>query len=152
MKDEKQTWYSHETRKKSGSALLMVALMLMSTQMYNFMEFDEVGFPKLLEAVAAVEGVHRIRYTSPHPQDVTEELLDVMASHESICNSIHFPLQSGSDRILKRMNRTYTKEHFNHQVDMMREKIPHIGISTDIIVGFPGETETDFQEIGRAHV
>ena len=115
-------------------------------QNVNSYQYDSVRFPQLLETVAAVEGVERIRYTSPHPQDVTEELLDVMASHASICNSIHFPLQSGSDRILKRMNRTYTRKHFIQQVDMMREKIPHIGISTDIIVGFPGETETDFQE------
>ena len=115
-------------------------------QNVNSYQYDSIRFPQLLEAVAAVEGVQRIRYTSPHPQDVTEELLDVMASNDSICNAIHFPLQSGSDRILKRMNRTYTKKHFIRQVDMMRETIPHIGISTDIIVGFPGETETDFQE------
>ena len=115
-------------------------------QNVNSYNFNTIKFPQLLESVAAIEGVQRIRYTSPHPQDVTEELLDVMESHDSICNSIHFPLQSGSNRILKRMNRTYTKDHFLRQVDMMREKIPHIGISTDIIVGFPGETEADFQE------
>ena len=115
-------------------------------QNVNSYQSTSIRFPQLLEAVAEVEGVQRIRYTSPHPQDVTEELLEVMASHNTICNSIHFPLQSGSDRILKRMNRTYTKDHFLRQVYMMREKIPHIGISTDIIVGFPGETEADFQE------
>ena len=115
-------------------------------QNVNSYNFNTIKFPQLLESVAAIEGVQRIRYTSPHPQDVTEELLDVMKSHDSICNSIHFPLQSGSNRILKRMNRTYTKDHFLRQVDMMREKIPHIGISTDIIVGFPGETEADFQD------
>ena len=115
-------------------------------QNVNSYNFNTIKFPQLLESVAAIEGVQRIRYTSPHPQDVTEELLDVMESHDSIWNSIHFPLQSGSNRILKRMNRTYTKDHFLRQVDMMREKIPHIGISTDIIVGFPGETEADFQD------
>ena len=115
-------------------------------QNVNSYQYDSIRFPQLLEAVAAVEGVQRIRYTSPHPQDVTEELLDVMASYDSICNAIHFPLQSGSDRILKRMNRTYTKKHFIRQVDMMRETIPHIGISTDIIVGFPGEKEEDFED------
>ena len=115
-------------------------------QNVNSYQYELIRFPQLLEAVAEVDGVQRIRYTSPHPQDVTEELLEVMESHDTICNSIHFPIQSGSDRILKRMNRTYTKDHFLRQVDMMREKIPHIGISTDIIVGFPGETEADFQE------
>tara|TARA_Y100000588_G_scaffold395307_1_gene522869 strand:- start:8115 stop:9416 length:1302 start_codon:yes stop_codon:yes gene_type:complete len=115
-------------------------------QNVNSYQFNSIGFTQLLEAVSEVKGVQRIRYTSPHPQDVTEELLDIMASRNNICNSIHFPLQSGSDRILKRMNRTYTQNHFLAQVTMMRDKIPHIGISTDIIVGFPGETETDFQE------
>ena len=115
-------------------------------QNVNSYQFNSIEFPQLLEAVSEVKGAQRIRYTSPHPQDVTEELLDIMASRKNICNSIHFPLQSGSDRILKRMNRTYTQNHFLAQVKMMRDKIPHIGISTDIIVGFPGETEADFQE------
>jgi len=115
-------------------------------QNVNSYQFNSIGFPQLLEAVSEVKGAQRIRYTSPHPQDVTEELLDIMASRKNICNSIHFPLQSGSDQILKRMNRTYTQNHFLAQVKMMRDKIPHIGISTDIIVGFPGETEADFQE------
>ena len=115
-------------------------------QNVNSYQFNSIEFPQLLEAVSEVKGAQRIRYTSPHPQDVTEELLDIMASRKNICNSIHFPLQSGSDQILKRMNRTYTQNHFLAQVKMMRDKIPHIGISTDIIVGFPGETEADFQE------
>jgi len=115
-------------------------------QNVNSYQFNSIEFPQLLEAVSEVKGAQRIRYTSPHPQDVTEELLDIMASRKNICDSIHFPLQSGSDRILKRMNRTYTQNHFLAQVKMMRDKIPHIGISTDIIVGFPGETEADFQE------
>ncbi len=115
-------------------------------QNVNSYNYDSVKFPELLKSVASVKGVKRIRYTSPHPQDVTEELLDVMSSFESICDSIHFPLQAGSDKVLKRMNRTYTKGHFLKQIDMIRNKIKHIGISTDIIVGFPGETEEDFQD------
>jgi tRNA-2-methylthio-N6-dimethylallyladenosine synthase len=115
-------------------------------QNVNSYRFESFEFWHLLEAVASIDGVERVRYTSPHPQDVTEELLDVMTAHDSICNSIHFPLQAGSDNILKRMNRTYTKKHFLKQIEMMRKKIPTIGISTDIIVGFPGESEMDFQE------
>lgn len=104
------------------------------------------GFPVLLEAVADIDGVKRIRYTSPHPQDINEELLDVMAAHDTICNYVHLPLQAGNNRILKRMNRTYSKEHFTELANLIRKKLPNVGISTDIIVGFPGETEAEFEE------
>ena len=102
------------------------------------------NFAKLLEHVAKVPGLRRIRYTSPHPQDISIELLDVMSKYDNICNSIHLPLQSGSDRILKRMNRTYTRKHFIDLATIIRKKLPNAGISTDIIVGFPGESEENF--------
>jgi tRNA-2-methylthio-N6-dimethylallyladenosine synthase len=102
------------------------------------------GFPELLTAVASVEGVKRIRYTSPHPQDIDDALLGVMRDYDNICNYIHLPLQAGSDRILKRMNRTYTQQDFLNLVDRIRLFIPDCSISTDIIVGFPGETEEEF--------
>jgi len=104
------------------------------------------GFPELLEAVSEIDGVKRIRYTSPHPQDINSELLDVMAKHENICNYVHLPLQAGNDRILKRMNRTYTKDHFIDLAHEIRNTLPNAGVSTDIIVGFPGETEQEFEE------
>ena len=103
-------------------------------------------FPELLKAVASVEGVKRVRYTSPHPQDIDDALLEVMRDHDNICNHIHLPLQAGSDRILKRMNRTYTQQEFLDLVDKIRVFIPDCSISTDIIVGFPGETEDEFLE------
>jgi tRNA-2-methylthio-N6-dimethylallyladenosine synthase len=103
-------------------------------------------FHHLLEAVAQVRGLKRIRYTSPHPQDMTDDLLNTMLTHENICNYVHFPLQSGSDRILKRMNRTYSRDHFIELAHRIREILPGVGISTDIIVGFPGETEFEFRE------
>tara|TARA_B110000467_G_scaffold164048_1_gene191817 strand:+ start:514 stop:1848 length:1335 start_codon:yes stop_codon:yes gene_type:complete len=103
-------------------------------------------FPELLKAVAKVEGVKRIRYTSPHPQDIDDALLEVMRDHSNICNYIHLPLQAGSDRILKRMNRTYTQQEFLDLVDKIYEYMPNCSISTDIIVGFPGETEDEFLE------
>jgi len=103
-------------------------------------------FPELLKAVAKIEGVKRIRYTSPHPQDIDDELLGVMRDHDNICNYIHLPLQAGSDRILKRMNRTYTQQEFLNLVDKIRKYMPDCSISTDIIVGFPGETEAEFLE------
>ena len=107
----------------------------------------EVGqFPKLLESIAAVPDVKRIRYTSPHPQDMDDKLLEVMRDNRNICNYIHLPLQAGSDRILQRMNRTYNQKEYLELVDKIRQYLPGCSISTDIIVGFPGETESEFQE------
>ena len=103
-------------------------------------------FPELLKAVAKVKGVKRVRYTSPHPQDIDDALLEVMRDHTNICNHIHLPLQAGSDRILKRMNRTYTRQEFLDLVDKIKTYMPDCSISTDIIVGFPGETESEYSE------
>jgi len=103
-------------------------------------------FSYLLENVAQINGIKRIRYTSPHPQDINTNLLKIMAKYENICNYIHLPLQSGSDRILKRMNRTYTSKEFLSLVDEIRYYMPDCSISTDIIVGFPGETKKEFEE------
>ncbi len=113
-------------------------------QNVNSYSHNDKGFTHLLTAIAAVPGLKRIRYTSPHPQDMTEDLLYVMADHENICNSIHLPLQAGANRILKRMNRTYTREHFIELVDRIRTILPDVGLTTDIIVGFPGETDQEF--------
>lgn len=115
-------------------------------QNVNSYNYNDKKFPELLDSVAKVNGVKRIRYTSPHPQDINEELLEVMAKHDNICNYIHLPLQAGSNRILKRMNRTYTKENFIELAEKIRTFLPGVGISTDIIVGFPGETKEDFNE------
>ena len=104
------------------------------------------NFIALLEKVAQVNGVQRIRYTSPHPQDINEDLLKVMTKYNNICNYIHLPLQSGSNRILKLMNRTYTREEFLDLVSIIRNYMPDCSISTDIIVGFPGESELEFKE------
>ena len=103
-------------------------------------------FPKLLDAVASLEGVKRLRFSSPHPQDVDDEMLEVMSSYDNICNHVHLPLQSGNDRILNRMNRSYTSEDFLLLSDKIREYMPGCSITSDIIVGFPGETEEEFQD------
>ena len=103
-------------------------------------------FPDLLEQVAKVKGVKRIRYTSPHPQDFDDKLLNIMAKYDNICDYVHLPLQSGSDNVLKRMNRTYTKKEFINLVNKIRSILPNCSITTDIIVGFPGETDSDFSE------
>jgi tRNA-2-methylthio-N6-dimethylallyladenosine synthase len=103
-------------------------------------------FAELLTAVAAIPGIERVRYTSPHPKDIREDVVAVHASVPEICQHIHLPLQSGSSSVLKRMRRTYDKGRFLDRVAMIREGCPDIALSTDIIVGFPGETEEDFQD------
>jgi tRNA-2-methylthio-N6-dimethylallyladenosine synthase len=101
-------------------------------------------FAELLRRVNEVEGLRRIRFTSPHPHDFTPDVIEAMAESEKVCEHIHFPLQSGSDRILKAMQRSYRRERYLSWLDRIREAIPEVGVSTDIIVGFPGETEEDF--------
>ena len=115
-------------------------------QNVNSFKYKENKFHDLLEIIAKISGVDRIRYTSPHPEDITDELLKIMNHYNNICNYIHLPLQAGSDRILKRMHRSYSKKDFLNLVKKIRRMLPNVGISTDIIVGFPGETEEDFIE------
>ena len=115
-------------------------------QNVNSFKYDNYKFHDLLEIISQISGVDRIRYTSPHPQDISDQLLEIMRKYDNICNYIHLPLQSGSDRILKRMHRSYTKDDFLILAKKIRQKLPGVGISTDIIVGFPGETEKDFLE------
>jgi tRNA-2-methylthio-N6-dimethylallyladenosine synthase len=103
-------------------------------------------FADLLRRVGDVPGIERIRYTSPHPKDFREDVAYAMAETPAVCEQIHFPLQSGSDRILARMHRGYTAERFLAKLEMMRSIVPNLASSTDVIVGFPGETEQDFQE------
>ena len=115
-------------------------------QNVNSYKYEKHTFDYLLNEVADISGVKRLRYTSPHPQDMTDDVLHVMAHYNNICNSVHFPLQAGANRILKRMNRTYTKDHFIKRAHRIREILPNCGLSTDIIVGFPGETNAEFEE------
>jgi tRNA-2-methylthio-N6-dimethylallyladenosine synthase len=103
-------------------------------------------FSELLAAVDAIEGIERVRYTSPHPAHMTEDVIRAHAELPSLAQHIHLPLQSGSSRVLKRMRRTYGRERFMDRVALIREHVPDCAITTDIIVGFPGETEEDFRE------
>jgi tRNA-2-methylthio-N6-dimethylallyladenosine synthase len=104
------------------------------------------SFAGLLAAVDGIEGIDRIRYTSPHPKDMREDVIRAHAELESVCEHIHLPLQSGSTRMLKAMRRTYSRERYLDRVAMIREHVPDASLTTDIIVGFPGETEADFAE------
>ena len=107
---------------------------------------ERIDFAALLALVDAVDGIERIRYTSPHPKDVRERLVAAHAGLPSLCEHIHLPLQSGSSRILKAMRRTYDRERYMKRVEMIRASVPDCAITTDIIVGFPGETDDDFRE------
>jgi len=103
-------------------------------------------FGELLRACDAVDGIERIRFTSPHPKDFRRPVIEAMAECEAVCEHTHLPLQSGSTRILKAMRRTYSRERYLRLVDELRAAIPDVALTTDIIVGFPGETEEDFRE------
>src|SRR5881398_1213786 len=106
-------------------------------------------FGELLRTCDAVEGIERVRFTSPHPKDFREPVIAAMAECEAVCEQVHLPLQSGSSRILKAMRRTYTSERYLALVDRLRTAIPDLAIGTDIIVGFPGETDGDFEDTLR---
>jgi tRNA-2-methylthio-N6-dimethylallyladenosine synthase len=106
-------------------------------------------FADLLRSAGAVEGIRRVRFTSPHPHHFTPDVIDAMAETEAVCEHIHFPLQSGSDRILGRMRRSYRSGRYLHWLERIRAAVPDIAVSTDVIVGFPGETEEDFRETLR---
>ncbi|MBR1635163.1 MAG: tRNA (N6-isopentenyl adenosine(37)-C2)-methylthiotransferase MiaB [Lachnospiraceae bacterium] len=107
---------------------------------------QEISFADLLKEVATIPDLQRIRFMTSHPKDLSDELIEVMASYKNICPHLHLPLQSGSDTMLAAMNRHYTKAHYLSLVDRLRAAIPDITLTTDIIVGFPGETEDDFAE------
>jgi tRNA-2-methylthio-N6-dimethylallyladenosine synthase len=103
-------------------------------------------FGELLRACDEVPGIERIRFTSPHPKDFREPVIEAMAQCESVCEHVHLPLQSGSSRILRRMRRTYDRGRYLRLVEKLRAAIPDLALGTDLMVGFPGETEQDFQE------
>jgi tRNA-2-methylthio-N6-dimethylallyladenosine synthase len=106
----------------------------------------KTSFAELLSMIDAIDGVERIRYTSPHPKDIREDVIRAHAELASVCEHIHLPLQSGSSRVLKAMRRTYNKERYLDRVAMIRELVPDCAITTDIIVGFPSESDDDFEE------
>ena len=125
-----------------------VTLLGQNVNSYRFEKADGevVTFPMLLRTVAESAPGVRIRFTTSHPKDMSDETLQVIAEVPNVCKHIHLPVQSGSSRILKKMNRHYTKEDYLLLVKKIREKLPEIALTTDIIVGFPGETEEDFEE------
>ena len=135
-----------EIERLAGDGVKEIMLLGQNVNSYGKTLDNPVSFAQLLKEIEKIDGIERIRYMTPHPKDFSEELLDVMSQSSKICNHIHFPLQSGSTRLLKAMNRQYTKEQYLNWVDKIREKLPDVSLTTDIIVGFPGETEEDFED------
>lgn len=112
-----------------------------------FEEYEGVhSFATLLEAINKIDGIERIRFVSPHPKDFTDDVIDAISKCDKVCKLVHLPLQSGNTKVLKEMNRKYTKEQYLNLVDKMKAKIPNLTLSTDIIVGFPGETDEEFED------
>ena len=112
-----------------------------------FEEYERVNsFETLLKAINKIEGIERVRFVSPHPKDFTDDVIDAIATSGKVCKLVHLPLQSGNTKVLKEMNRKYTKEQYLELVDKMKAKIPNLTLSTDIIVGFPGETDEEFED------
>ena len=113
----------------------------------EFEEYEGVNsFATLLRAINKIDGIERIRFVSPHPKDFTDDVIDAIADCDKVCKLIHLPLQSGNTKVLKEMNRKYTKEQYLNLVDKMKSRIPNLTLSTDIIVGFPGETDEEFED------
>lgn len=129
-----------EVEHLSAQGFKEVTLLGQNVNSYRDGEFD---FADLLASVARVDRSMRVRFTTSHPQDMSDKLIDTIAEHENICNYIHLPVQSGSDRILQLMNRTYSADHYLKLVDNIKRRIPAVSLSTDIIAGFPTETEDD---------
>lgn len=132
-----------EVRRLAAEGFKQVTLLGQNVNSYNHEGSD---FADLMEAVSRVEGIERIRFTSPHPKDFPDKFIDLMAANPKICKQIHMPLQAGNNRVLEMMDRTYTREEFLQLADRMRNRIPGVVLSTDIIVGFPTETDEEFEE------
>lgn len=135
-----------EVKELVADGAIEVMLLGQNVDSYGNDFKDSVSFADLLKEIDDIPGIERIRFMTSHPKDFSLELIDVIKNSKHICHSLHLPVQSGSNEVLKRMNRKYTRERYLEIVHVMREAIPDVALTTDIIVGFPGETEEQFQE------
>ncbi|GAA1759951.1 tRNA (N6-isopentenyl adenosine(37)-C2)-methylthiotransferase MiaB [Luedemannella helvata] len=133
-----------EVRALVDAGALEVTLLGQNVNSYGVEFGDRYAFGKLLRACGGIDGLERVRFTSPHPKDFTDDVIAAMAETPNVCHSLHMPLQSGSDAVLKAMRRSYRRERYLGIIDKVRAAMPDAAITTDIIVGFPGETEADF--------
>ena len=135
-----------EIERLSGDGVIEVMLLGQNVNSFGRGADFDMSFPELLREVCKVDGIERVRFMTSHPKDLSDELIEVMATEEKVCRHLHLPLQSGSSRLLKEMNRRYDKEQYLLLVERIRASIPDIALTTDIIVGYPTETEEDFLE------
>ena len=135
-----------EVRRLADARVKEVCLLGQNVNGYGKGREGELNFPELLHRINEIEGIERIRFTTSHPADLSEELIEAFSKLRKLCNHIHLPFQSGSNRILKRMHRGYTKESYLEKIDGLRRICPSISITSDVIVGFPGEEEEDFKK------
>ncbi len=135
-----------EIKQLVSKGVVEVMLLGQNVNSYGKTLDEPVSFAQLLQMVEQVEGLKRIRFMTPHPKDLSNDVIEVMKNSKKICNHLHLPVQSGSTELLKKMNRKYTKEDYLNLVDRIKMAMPDISLTTDIIVGFPGETEEDFED------
>ena len=135
-----------EVKKLAEDGVVEIMLLGQNVNSYGKTLEEPVSFAQLLTEVDKVNGIERVRFMTSHPKDLSDELIEAMKNSKKVCGHLHLPLQSGSTRILKAMNRKYTKEQYLELVEKIRKAMPDISLTTDIIVGFPGETEEDFKE------
>lgn len=135
-----------EIKELVDSGVKEVTLLGQNVNSYGRGLEEKVDFADLLSMVNEIEGLWRIRFTTSHPRDMSQKLIDAVACLDKVCEHVHLPLQAGSNRILALMNRGYTREHYFDLVDRMRRAMPGVAVTTDLIVGFPGETEADFED------
>ena len=135
-----------EAEALAASGVSEITLLGQNVDAYGKDKKDEYGFASLLKDVSKIEGIRRLRFATSHPKDFDEDILEVMAGTPSICRAINLPVQSGSDRILKEMNRGYTRNQYIELVKRIRSVLPDVSLTTDLIVGFPQETEEDFKD------
>ena len=135
-----------EIKELANKGYKEITLLGQNVNSYGKTLRPKVSFPELLKMVNEVEGIERIRFLTSHPKDCSDELIEAIANLDKVCENIHLPFQSGSNRILKDMHRVYTREHYLDLIRKLKKKVPNITLSTDIIVGFPGETEEDFND------
>ena len=137
-----------EVERLAGEGVREITLLGQNVNSYgrDLRAAGNPSFAELLRMIDAVDGIDRVRYTSPHPKDIRADVIAAHAECASVCEHIHLPLQSGSSRILKAMRRTYNRERYLDRVAQIREHVPDCSLTTDIIVGFPGETEEEFEE------
>jgi tRNA-2-methylthio-N6-dimethylallyladenosine synthase len=136
----------HEIQDLANRGYKEITLLGQNVNSYGKKNNENKNYSQLLELIHEIDGIHRIRFVTSHPRDLSIELIETMARLSKVCESLHLPVQSGSDRILEAMNRGYTRQAYIEKLSLLREKIPGIAITTDMIVGFPGETLKDFEE------